>query len=90
MFGVINADLENQFEYVQRNWMNATISSRSLSIEEDKDPLVGNHGGDGKLLMPGTEKTAFCWSLPRFVETRGGEYFFVPGLAALKQLAEGA
>lgn len=90
MFGVINADLENQFEYVQRNWMNATISSRSLSIEEDRDPLVGNHAGEGKLLMPGAEKTAFCWSLPRFVETRGGAYFFVPGLAACKQLAEGA
>ena len=89
MFGVINADIENQFEYVQRNWMNASISSRALSIEADKDPLVGNHDGSGKLLMPGTTKTSFCWSLPRFVETRGGAYFFVPSVSALKQLAQG-
>lgn len=90
MFGVVNADLENQFEYVQRSWMNATLSSRSLSIEADKDPLIGNHDGSGKLLIPGARKTAFCWELPRFVETRGGAYFFVPGLGALRTLAEGA
>lgn len=88
MFGVINADIENQFEYVQRNWMNASISSRELSVEADKDPLVGSHDGTGKLLMPGTTKTAFCWDLPRFVETRGGAYFFVPSLGALAELAE--
>jgi Dyp-type peroxidase family len=87
MFGVINADLENQFEYVQRNWMNASISSRAMSIEADKDPLIGSHDGTGKLLMPGATKTSFCWSLPRFVETRGGAYFFVPSLEALGQLS---
>jgi hypothetical protein len=27
--------------------------------------------------------------LPRFVVTRGGDYFFVPGLAALRMLATG-
>lgn len=90
MFGVINADIENQFEYVQRNWMNASISSRQLSIEADKDPLVGNHDGTGKLLIPGATKTAMCWDLPRFVETRGGAYFFVPSLSSLAQLAKGA
>jgi len=89
MFGVINADIENQFEYVQRNWMNASISSRALSIEADKDPLIGNHDGSGKLLIPGVTKTSFCWALPRFVETRGGEYFFVPSLSALSELAGG-
>ena len=88
MFGVISADLENQFEYVQRNWMNASLSSRSLSIEADKDPLVGSHDGTGKLLIPGTTKTAFCWDLPRFVETRGGAYFFIPSLSSLEQLSK--
>ena len=87
MFGVINADLENQFEYVQRSWMNSTLSSRKLSLEADKDPLTGAHDGAGKLLIPGTAKTAFCWELPRFVETRGGDYFFVPSLSALRQLS---
>ncbi|MGH1341643.1 MAG: Dyp-type peroxidase [Nannocystales bacterium] len=89
MFGVINTDIENQFEYVQRNWMNASISSRALSIEADKDPLVGNHDGTGKLLIQGASKPSFCWDLPRFVETRGGAYFFVPSLSSLAELAQG-
>jgi hypothetical protein len=28
--------------------------------------------------------------LPAFVSTRGGEYFFLPGIAALRSLAETA
>ncbi len=88
MFGVINADIENQFEYVQRNWMNATISSRSLSIEADRDPLVGANDGTGKLLIPGTKRPRFCWDLPRFVQVKAGAYFFVPGRAALAVLSE--
>ena len=28
--------------------------------------------------------------LPQLVETRGGEYFFVPSLTALRMIAEGA
>jgi hypothetical protein len=31
----------------------------------------------------------FCSKLPRFVETRGGDYFFVPSLTALRMLADG-
>ena len=88
MFGVINADIENQFEYVQRNWMNASISSRALSIEADKDPLVGAQDGTGKLLIPGRKGPAVCWDLPRFVQVKAGAYFFVPSRAALASLAE--
>lgn len=87
MFGVICADLENQFEYVQRNWINASISSRELSVQADMDPLVGAHDGSGKLWIPDRTKPAFCWELPRFVDVDGGAYFFVPGLSALSQLA---
>ena len=87
LFGVINADLEQQFEYVQLNWMNADISSRSMSMAEDKDPLVGAHEGKGKLWIPHRERPRFCWRLPRFVHVRGGEYFFVPGMHALHTLA---
>jgi hypothetical protein len=32
----------------------------------------------------------FCSKIPRFVETRGGEYFFVPSLTALRMIGEGS
>lgn len=89
MFGVIGASIENQFEYVQLNWMNADISSRSMSMAQDKDPLVGAHDGTGKLWIPDRKRPRFCWRLPRFVHVRGGEYFFVPGMDALHTLAGG-
>jgi hypothetical protein len=31
-----------------------------------------------------------CGGIPRFVETRGGDYFFVPSLTALHLIADGA
>jgi hypothetical protein len=30
-----------------------------------------------------------CKGLPQFVTTRGGEYFFIPGIAALRAIAAG-
>jgi len=30
----------------------------------------------------------FCAKMPRFVETRGGDYFFIPSISALRMIAE--
>jgi len=35
------------------------------------------------------EAPYFLSKIPRFVETRGGEYFFIPSLTALKMIGEG-
>lgn len=89
MFGVVCADIEQQFEYVQLNWMNAPISSKNLSLAVDRDPIVGAHDGRGKLLVPRRSGPVVCWGLPRFVRVRGGEYFMLPSLPALGELASG-
>jgi hypothetical protein len=31
-----------------------------------------------------------CANMPQFVETRGGEYFFIPSLTALREIAQGS
>jgi hypothetical protein len=45
------------------------------------------------MTIPGDEATGrrpfVCFGVPRFVETRGGDYFFVPSLTALQLLASG-
>ncbi len=90
MFGVVCADLEDQFEYVQLNWVNSVISSRGLTLAADRDPIVGAHDGTGKLLVPALlRRPVVCWDLPRFVRVRGGEYFLLPSLQALRALAAG-
>jgi Dyp-type peroxidase family len=88
MFGVVNADLRQQFEYVQLNWVNGEISSHRLTLAADRDPVVGAHDGKGKLVIPRREGPVICWDLPRFVRVRGGEYFLIPSLTLLKRLAE--
>lgn len=86
MFGVINASIREQFEYVQLNWMNAQISSKGLTLAADKDPVVGANDAKGKFLIPRREGPVICWDLPKFVVTRGGDYFLIPSLTLLRRL----
>jgi hypothetical protein len=44
-------------------------------------------------VIPGDQRTGripyVCTQLPNFVITKGGEYFFMPSISALKWLANG-
>jgi len=89
LFVVLNADIERQFEFLQRQYMNDGAAARQGG---DADPLVGSHPREGSdFIIPGDPSakraTLVCPQVPRFVECLGGEYFFVPGLRALEMLA---
>ncbi|MGQ0649959.1 MAG: Dyp-type peroxidase [Gemmatimonadaceae bacterium] len=102
-FMVINADIERQFEFVQREWMNYGNDFRQGN---DPDPLVGNHSAvdaeapNAELLpkhvVPGDPSalggypTRVCFGLPNFVAVRGGAYFFVPSITALGAIGRGS
>ena len=96
IFMVIGASITRQFEFVQQQWINY---GNDFKLANDKDPLLGNHGADengqgtGRMMIEGDQETKkppfFCNGMPRFVETRGGDYFFVPSLTALHMLADG-
>ncbi|MEH2532490.1 deferrochelatase/peroxidase EfeB [Bradyrhizobium sp. AZCC 1588] len=79
----------DQFEFVQRFWVNF---GDDFEQGNDTDPIVGV-GRRGQMVIPGDEATGrrpfICFDIPRFVETKGGDYFFVPSLAALRLLASG-
>jgi Dyp-type peroxidase family len=49
--------------------------------------------GTGRMVIPGDERTGrppfLCCDIPRFVTTKGGDYFFAPSLTALRLLATG-
>jgi len=96
IFMVINASISRQFEFVQQQWVNY---GNDFNLANDKDPLIGNHGvnaagkPDGRMKLEtdpkGNDVPFLCTNLPRFVETRGGDYFFIPSLTALNMLAKG-
>jgi Dyp-type peroxidase family len=90
------ASLFRQFEFVQQQWINYGLDARSGN---DTCPLVGNHsaGGDkgpkAKFVIPSDPKSGhppfIVEGIPQFVETRGGEYFFVPSMTALRMIGMG-
>lgn len=86
----LNASIERQFEFVQREWANY---GNDFHQGNDPDPLIGNHPPGTRMVIPGDPATGrpphICPAIPQFVVNRGGDYFFVPSLTALRLIAEG-
>ena len=85
MFAFVGAHLGRQFEFVQAEWMN---DSAFFGGANGSDPVAGAHNGAGTFDIPKRPLRKRLQSLPQFVITRGGEYCFLPGLRALRWLAE--
>ena len=77
----------DQFEFVQQLWVNF---GDDFEQGNDVDPIAGS-SEKSQMVIPGDEvagrRPFICFNIPRFVETKGGDYFFVPSLAALRLLA---
>jgi hypothetical protein len=85
MFAFVGANLGRQFEFVQSEWMNdGQFSGQGAT----KDPIAGSGGSADTYSFPKRPIATRLQGLPRFVVTRGGEYCFLPGLRALRWLAE--
>lgn len=84
MFAFIGTHLDRQFEFVQSEWLNG---GEFLGLGEVKDPVAGNHEGDGSYSIPSRPIPKRLRGLPQFVVTRGGEYCFMPSLSALRWLS---
>ncbi len=87
IFVAYNASIENQFEFVQQQWMNY---GNDFGMGNDKDPVIGSHLDDDIHVIgaDGRNPLHICRKLPPFVVTRGGEYFFVPSRTALRLLSD--
>jgi len=90
IFMALNASIFRQFEFVQQQWIEY---GNDAHLGNDKDLLVANHDGTGKFTVQGStdpnNPPFICGGLPSFVELRGGDYFFIPGLTALAMIATG-
>ena len=84
-FICLAANISRQFEFVQHTWVNNPKFDR---LYDEPDPLVGYHpDGAANFSMPSDPVRQRVTSIPQFVTTRGGAYFFLPGIRALKYLA---
>jgi hypothetical protein len=83
VFAFVGAYIGRQFEFVQSQWINDGIF---FGANQDRDPVCGSH--DINFTVPRKPVRKRLQGIPRFVITRGGEYCFMPGLRALRWLAE--
>lgn len=86
LFICLQSNLRRQFEFVQQTWLN---NAGFDTLYTDRDPIAGAQDGRGTLTIPGEPFRTRYAGVPRFVRTRGGGYFFLPGVKALRWLADG-
>jgi len=85
VFVCFNASISRQFESVQLQWLN---DGNGFHLGHDSDFLLGSPLGTGKMTVQGNPPFMLS-PQGSFVVTRGGEYLFMPGIAALRALARG-
>lgn len=93
MFVALNTNIGRQFEFIQQTWMN---NPKFNDLYDSKDPIAGDNYDpeypeddpkDYSAIVPGFPVRQRLTGLPRFVHTRGGDYFFLPGIKALRYLS---
>lgn len=96
-FLCLNANIGRQFEFVQTAWI---ASAKFAGLTGEQDPLLGNREPHPSAPIAATPQRTDGFSrpgaapncrhasgLPQFVTVRGGAYFFLPGLSAVKWIA---
>jgi len=81
---IICASLIRQFEFAQNVWVN---DRNFHELGNERDPVCGNQDGTLEYKIPKRPIRKKIIGLPAFTNVRGGAYFFLPGLKALRYLA---
>jgi Dyp-type peroxidase family len=81
---VICASLVRQFEFAQNVWIN---DKSFHELGNERDPIIGNQNGTLEFKIPKRPVRKKITGLPSFTTVKGGAYFFLPGLKAMRYLA---
>jgi deferrochelatase/peroxidase EfeB len=81
---VICGSLIRQFEFAQNVWVN---DRNFHELGNERDPIIGTQDGALEFKIPKRPVRRKITGLPAFTTVRGGAYFFLPGLKALRWLA---
>ena len=81
-FICLNANIQRQFEFIQNAWL---ANAKFDGLSGEADPLLGNR--EPFPAGQATDGFGRLCGLPRFVTVKGGAYFFLPGVRALRFIA---
>ncbi|HYV93287.1 MAG TPA: hypothetical protein VE978_16045 [Chitinophagales bacterium] len=82
-FMCLNTNISRQFEFIQHTWIN---NEKFNGMYNDTDHIAGSYPGD--FTIPQSPVRRHITNIPVFVRVRGGAYFFLPSISALKFLSE--
>ena len=91
LFQFINSNIENQYEFVLRQWVNDSEFAGAVRLHpKSKDPLIGTQNPAESIFVipqanggPPIEVTG----LSSFVTTKAAAYTFLPSITAIKFIA---
>jgi deferrochelatase/peroxidase EfeB len=88
-FICFNANIARQFEFIQQAWLN---NPKFGGLDYDVDPINGysyyeNHYSPGTFTIPDCPVRKKIINIPQFITVKGGAYFFMPGISAIKFMA---
>jgi len=86
LFIAANARIDLQFEVIQGEWLNGGEFLGQAGL--GRCPVTGAHTGKPGDTFLEAGGLAPVRGVQSFVTTRGGDYFFAPGMAALRALAD--
>jgi deferrochelatase/peroxidase EfeB len=78
------ASLVRQFEFAMNVWAN---DPNFHELGNERDPIFGTQDGTYDMTIPKRPIRKKIKGLPAFTTIRGGAYFFLPGIRALRYLA---
>ncbi|GAB3244425.1 Dyp-type peroxidase [Kineosporia babensis] len=85
LFVALVGDIHRQFEFVQAHWMS---DGNAFRLGSDRDVISGAAPAGSKFVAQG-RCPAFVEQRKQVVTCRGGEYFLLPGIKALRRIARG-
>jgi Dyp-type peroxidase family len=84
-FLFISAKAMDTIEFLQREWIN---DGNFMSLGDERDPIIGLQDEQSTFTIPRDPVRRVVHGIETFNVLRGGEYFFVPSLPALRWLGE--
>ena len=85
LFICLNADIAGQFEHIQHTWLN---NPHFAGLYAGCDALSHLAVGSGGMTIQRRPVNLQLEHAKPFVRVRGGAYFFLPGISALRSLAQ--
>ena len=91
LFQFINSNIENQYEFVLRRWVNDSEFAGGVRLHpKSRDPLIGTQNAEESIFVipqAGGRPAMEVRGLLSFVTTEAAAYTFLPSITAMRFIA---